>query len=135
LRLLIHHRSLYTYPQPAMLGPHVVRLRPANHVKAKIETYRLEIGQEPQIRWQQDPYGNHVARATFKAGERVSSFDVHVELAVDIRPVNPFDFFEDDRCRTIPFSYPSEMHRDLIPFLDERPPQETALREFLAGLP
>ena len=122
MRLLIQHQSRYRYPRPAALGPHLVRLRPANHAKAKIETFGLQIEQPVTLRWHQDPSGNHVARATFSEGVLVDRFDVLVELAVDIRPVNPFDFFVDGRAEHLPFAYPPETARDLAPFLDTSDP-------------
>jgi uncharacterized protein (DUF2126 family) len=122
VRLLIQHQSRYRYPRPAALGPHLVRLRPANHARARIETFGLQIEQPVNLRWQQDPSGNHVARVSFDAGARIDRLDVLVELAVDIRPVNPFDFFLDGRAEEIPFPYPPETARDLLPFLDTTDP-------------
>jgi uncharacterized protein (DUF2126 family)/transglutaminase-like putative cysteine protease len=95
-----------------------VRLRPASHVRANIETYSLHVDPACAVHWQRDPAGNHVARMTFRAGQRVTSLDLLVELAADVRPVNPFDFFLDPRCQRVPFSYPEEMAQDLAPYLD-----------------
>ncbi len=116
MRLLVQHRSHYAYPRPAALGPHVVRLRPANHTRARVESYRLAIAGEHHLHWQQDPHGNHVARVTFKVAQRVPSFELLVELALDIKPVNPFDFLVDARCRELPFSYPDGLAAELAPF-------------------
>ena len=116
VRLLLQHRTIYNFPTPAALGPHLLRLRPATHAKANVETYSLRVGPEGELRWQQDPFGNHVARLTVRDGTRVPRLEVDVELAVDIRPVNPFDFFVDDRCKEVPFSYPVEFNYDLVPF-------------------
>jgi uncharacterized protein (DUF2126 family) len=138
LRLLVQHHSSYRYPSPAALGPHTVRLRPAQHAKARIEAYGLTIEQPSHVRWQQDPSGNHVARVTFADGVRIERFDVRVELAVDIRPVNPFDFFVDDRAEHFPFTYPPETRRDLEPFLDRTDPSYATgprFEAFLAELP
>jgi uncharacterized protein (DUF2126 family) len=138
VRILIKHRNHYGYPAPAALGPHLIRLRPATHAKARIESYSLRVEQECTLRWQQDPFGNHVARATFPAGVRVPSLDLLVEVAADVRPVNPFDFFVDDRCEEVPFRYPDEFRLDLRPFLDL---EEASVRggprlaALLAGLP
>ncbi len=121
MRLLVQHQSRYRYPRPAALGPHTIRLRPAQHAKARIEAYGLTVAQPCHLRWQQDPSGNHVARVTFADGVRIDSFDVKVELASRIipAPVNPFfDFFIDDRAEHFPFTYPAETRRDLEPFLD-----------------
>ena len=53
-----------------------------------------------------------------------------VELAVDVRPVNPFDFFLDERCEHAPFAYPAEVTLDLAPFLDRRDPALATGRRF-----
>jgi uncharacterized protein (DUF2126 family) len=63
---------------------------------------------------------------------------VLVELAVDVRPVNPFDFFLDKRCETTPFAYPEELTRDTAPYLDMTDPAYAGgprLDAFLAALP
>ena len=82
--------------------------------------------------------GNRVARLTFLDGVRIDRLDIAVEMAVDIRPVNPFDFFLDDRAQTTPFAYPAEMRHDLLPFfaVDDPAMQGGPLLDaFLAELP
>lgn len=117
MRLLIQHRSSYRYPRPAHLGPHTLRLRPTAHAKARIETYRLLVEPAPTLRWQQDPYGNHVAKVHFVADEPTSSLDILVELTVDVRPVNPFDFLLEELAERVPFDYPASLKHELAPFL------------------
>jgi len=138
VRLHLLHRSVYTYPSPAALGPHRLRLRPANHTAARIESYGLSVPATASLRWQQDPFGNHVAHVGFEKGTRLSELELRVELALDIRPVNPFDFFIDERCKEMPFQYPAELQKDLLPFLDREDEQLRAgarLESFLSGLP
>ena len=138
MRLFLQHQSRYRYPEPASLGPHLLRLRPAQHAKARIESYGLTVEQPSHVRWQQDPSGNHIARITFPEGARVDRFDVLIELAVDIRPVNPFDFFIDDRAEAFPFVYPPETERDIKPYLDDTDPSYACgplFDAFLASLP
>lgn len=122
MRVVIQHRSRYQYPRPALLGPQLVRLRPADHARAAIERYHLSIAPEHRLHWQRDPHGNHVARVTFKSGQATDALELLVELAVDIRPVNPFDFFIDDRVRTVPFRYPEQLDGELAPYLDTGDP-------------
>jgi hypothetical protein len=74
-------------------------LRPADHTRARIESYQLLVEPEHRLHWLRDPHGNRVARVTFKAGQAVSELDVLVELAVEIDAINPFDFFHDDRAQ------------------------------------
>jgi transglutaminase-like putative cysteine protease len=138
VRLFVRHRTAYRYPRPAALGPHLIRLRPTGHCKAKIESYSLRVGQPCQLRWQQDPNGNRVARATFAKGSRFEALDLTVEMAVEIRPVDPFDFFLDESAETSPFRYAPESLRELQPYLEsaaERDSRSTGLRAFLEELP
>jgi uncharacterized protein (DUF2126 family) len=100
-----------------LLGTHTLRLHPAAHAKANIETYRLSCEQAERIAWTMDPHGNRVAQLTFAWPERLRELDVLVEMAVEIRPVNPFDFFVDHRVDELGFTYPDEYRSELGPFL------------------
>ena len=122
MRVSIQHRSRYVYPRPALLGPQTIRLRPAEHARARIESYTLAIEPEHRLHWQRDPHGNHIARVTFKAGQALEALSIVVELVVDIRPVNPFDFFIDDRAKQLPFRYPDRLDSELAPYLDTSDP-------------
>src|SRR5438270_12110942 len=103
-------------PEPATLGPHLIRLRPAAHARARIETYGLHLTPPGELRWQQDPAGNFVARASWPSG-RLTELGVTVELAVDIRPVNPFDFTLEPAAGKTPFDYGLLAH-ELAAYLD-----------------
>lgn len=137
MRLLIQHRSLYHYPEPAHLGPHILRLRPADHASATIENYSLSVEQARWLNWMRDPYGNRIARATFDPETPIERLDVLIELSVEIKPVNPFDFFIEETAEHFPFGYPIALQRELAPFLDTRPKAvETGplFEDFYAGL-
>ena len=51
MRLLVRHLTRYAYAEPVALGPHVVRLRPCPHARARIESYRLGVQPEADVRW------------------------------------------------------------------------------------
>lgn len=93
----------------------------------------MSIEPEGLIHWQQDPWANRVARVTFE-GISLRSFVVRVDAAFDLRPLNPFDFFTDDRCKTVPFVYPDGLERELAPFRQAGPPSEP-LADFLESVP
>jgi uncharacterized protein (DUF2126 family)/transglutaminase-like putative cysteine protease len=116
MRILVRHRSRYRYPRPAALGPHLIRLRPAPHTRAHVETYSLNVTAPGRIRWQQDPAANYIARVTWEEA-RVPELDVVVELAVDIRPVNPFDFRLDADAERVPVPY-GTLLPELAAYLD-----------------
>jgi uncharacterized protein (DUF2126 family) len=138
MRLLIQHKSAYRYPRAANLGTHTLRLRPAAHAKAKIETYRLLVSGDHTLRWQQDPYGNHIAKVHFPYQNPIETLEILVELTAEVRPVNPFDFLLDELAETVPFAYPDELRRELAPFLlldDPAFHRGERYREFSRALP
>ncbi len=134
MRVRIQHTTRYRYDQSAALGPHIVRLRPAEHARAKLLAYNLAVEPGAETRWQYDPWGNHVARLTFASGLSAESLTLTVDAAFEVRPVNPFDFFIDDRCQKVPFAYPDGLERELAPFLETASPGER-LAAWLKDIP
>ncbi|MCH8527735.1 MAG: transglutaminase family protein [Kiritimatiellae bacterium] len=113
---LLHHTT-YTYERPVTLSPHIIRLRPAPHSRTPIVAYSLKILPENHfINWQQDPFGNYLARVVFP--ERVSKLDVSVEVVADLTTINPFDFFLEAKAETVPFTYTPGTRHDLQPYLE-----------------
>ena len=99
------------------LSPHEIRLRPAPHCRTPILGYSL--GVEPAthfLNWQQDPYGNWVARLVFP--ERTEKLEVIVDLTADMTVINPFDFFVEPYAEHYPFTYAPALAKELQPFLE-----------------
>ena len=66
IRVGLSHVTTYRYDRDVTLSPHLVRLRPAPHCRTPITAYSLRVAPEKHfINWQQDPYGNHLARVVF----------------------------------------------------------------------
>ncbi len=117
MKIALEHRTSYRFDRPIAIGPHVIRLRPAPHTRTPIEAYSLTISPDDHfINWQQDPFGNHLARVVFPS--KASELDVTVGLVADMRVINPFDFFIEDYAEKYPFRYPPELAADLKPYLD-----------------
>ncbi len=120
IKVALHHKTAYTFDRAVNLSPHEVRLRPAAHCRTPIESYSLRV--EPAkhfLNWQQDPYGNWLARLVFPDKSRVLS--ITVDLVADMTVINPFDFFVDKSAEHFPFPYTPENARELAPYLEVEP--------------
>ncbi|MGY6275674.1 transglutaminase family protein [Methylomonas sp. MgM2] len=129
IRVALHHKSHYVFDRAVVASPHEIRLRPAAHSRTPVSGYSLSVKPEKHfIHWQQDAYGNFVARITFP--EPTKEIDVTVDLLADMTVINPFDFFVEDWAEYYPFKYPSILRDELTPFL-ETPPPGPLLKAFL----
>ncbi|HEX3206493.1 MAG TPA: transglutaminase family protein, partial [Propionibacteriaceae bacterium] len=117
MKIALEHRTTYRFDRPIAIGPHVIRLRPAPHSRTPIEAYSLTISPADHfINWQQDPFGNYLARVVFPS--KANELDITVGLVADMGVINPFDFFIESYAETYPFNYPPELEADLKPYLD-----------------
>jgi len=116
IRVALEHHTEYRFDRPVDIHPHVLRLRPAPHSRTPISAYSLRI--EPAehfINWQQDPFGNYLARLVFPKPARKLS--ITVEVIADLATINPFDFFVEDYAENYPFTYAPALHTELLPYL------------------
>ena len=115
-KVSLTHYTGYTFARPVNVTPHVVRLRPAPHSRTPVEAYSLEVSPANHfINWQQDPFGNWVARLVFP--ERIDHLSITVSLVADLMVINPFDFFIEEYAEYFPFDYEPSLKADLAPYL------------------
>ncbi len=147
IRVALRHVTTYRYDRPVTLSPHTVRLRPAPHARTAIPAYSLTVLPQPHfLNWQQDPYGNYLARLVFPKPTR--EFEVAVELHADLTPINPFDFFVEESAEQVPFVYAPTLQHELAPYLaadpagpllsklvaEHRPTKPVTTNDFLVNL-
>jgi len=120
IRVGLQHRTTYRFDRPVNLSPHEIRLRPAPHCRAAVLGYSLNVAPDKCfLNWQQDPYGNWVARVVFP--EPTDQLEIVVDLTADLTVINPFDFFVEPYAETYPFVYAPALAKELIPFLETAP--------------
>src|ERR1700730_16675865 len=120
IRIALRHRTTYAFDRPVNVSPHEIRLRPAPHCRTPIAGYSLQV--EPAqhfLNWQQDPYGNWVARLAVR--EQTSKLEILVDPVADMTVINPFDFFVEPYAENFPFTYAPALAKELIPFLETAP--------------
>ncbi|WP_022695519.1 transglutaminase family protein [Ponticaulis koreensis] len=117
IRIGLTHRTSYSYDKPVKMGPQTIRLRPAPHCRTPIVSYSQTILPEDHfINWQQDPFGNYLARIVIP--EKTTQFSVEIDLVADMIAINPFDFFLEDSASHTPFSYDDDTKKQLQPYLE-----------------
>jgi len=146
IRVACRHVTHYRFDRLINLAPHVLRLRPAPHSRTPIRAYSLRISPADHfINWQQDPFGNYLARLVFP--NRSRELKIEVEVVADMTVINPFDFFIDEYAEKFPFDYAPKLRKELAPYFElcddgplllewldkvEREPTPTV--DFLVGL-
>jgi uncharacterized protein (DUF2126 family)/transglutaminase-like putative cysteine protease len=120
IRVALQHRTSYRFDRRVNLSPHEIRLRPAPHCRTPVLGYSLSIAPDKHfINWQQDPYGNWLARVVFP--EPSDHLEIVVDLTADMTVVNPFDFFVEPYAEGFPFAYAPALAKELLPFLEREP--------------
>ena len=118
IRVALHHQTTYRYSKAVALGPQLVRLRPAYHGRTPIEAYSLTVEPDEHFRnWQQDPFGNPIARFVFP--KKAKELKITVDLIADMTVINPFDFFIEEETDKYPFEYEPALKKQLAPYLGE----------------
>ena len=132
LHVALTHRTSYRYDRRTAVNPQVIRLRPAPHCRTPILSYSLSLSPAQHfINWQQDPFGNYLARVVIP--EKTTELSVTIDLIADMAVINPFDFFVEESAKDWPFQYEPELREELQPYLKAEP-AGPRLQAYLRGL-
>ncbi|MBC7803062.1 MAG: transglutaminase family protein, partial [Candidatus Parcubacteria bacterium] len=116
IHVALSHVTHYRYDRAIMLGPQVVRLRPAPHARTPVLSYSQRVTPAKHfLNWQQDPQSNWLARLVFPESTR--ELKIEVNLVAEMSVINPFDFFLEPRADNFPFRYDEEQIHELAPYL------------------
>lgn len=117
IKVVLRHSTSYQYERPIEVSPQIIRLRPAPHTRTRVSGYSLQISPARHfINWQQDPFGNYLARVVFP--DKIEHLKIEVELIAEMVVINPFDFFVEEYAEHFPFDYDPLVKQQLAPYLE-----------------
>ncbi|PLY06925.1 MAG: IMP dehydrogenase [Desulfuromonas sp.] len=118
IRIACQHVTSYKFDRPVSMAPHILRLRPAPHCRTPIHAYSLKVTPEEHfLNWQQDPFGNYMARLVFP--EKSTELKFEIEVIADMTAYNPFYFFLEEHAEKFPFDYSKQERSELAPYLQK----------------
>ncbi|WP_040492008.1 transglutaminase family protein [Ilumatobacter nonamiensis] len=133
IHVAIEHRTVYKFDRTTTIHPHIFRLRPAPHSRTPILSYSLKVSPKDHfLNWQQDPFGNYLARLVFN--EPSDHLDITVDLVADMTAINPFDFFVEESAEKYPFVYDPQTARDLDAYLRPAHHAGPLMKKWLDGI-
>lgn len=120
IKASIYHLTHYKYDKPVLLGPQIIRLRPAPFSRTHVISHSLKVSPSGHfVNHQLDPFGNWLARFVFP--DPVSELKIEVDLVADMTVYNPFDFFTEESAEEWPFEYPEDLREELVIYRKPEP--------------
>lgn len=109
--LNIHHRTIYHYHRPVLLGAHRLMVRPRESRELRLNAMTVSIEPRAALTWAHDVSGNAVATATFQNFTEHLSIDSLAEIELDAVEWPVFDVAAS--AIAYPFVYSADEWTDL----------------------
>ncbi|MEO0378385.1 MAG: transglutaminase family protein, partial [Cyanobacteria bacterium P01_A01_bin.17] len=118
MRYQISHATRYTYEQPAVLEPHILRLRPRSDGFQTLETYQLQVEPKPlEMTQLLDAEGDAIAKCWWSP-HPTETLSITAVSTVTTHITNPFNYLLEPWATECPIDYPSSIRTVLAPYLD-----------------
>lgn len=126
----ISHTTIYTYNQPVILKPHLLRLHPRCDRWQKLHSFVLLVEPEPaNISYFSDLDGNNLIKLWFTtAAEKLK---IHIETKLETYKANPFDYLLESWALKLPYDYPYSLLTQIQPYLQ---PYRSSIDPFVSQL-
>lgn len=113
----VDHTTAYTYSQPVILEPHLLRLCPRSDATQRLECLDISVQPEPL---QRSPLVDLDGNATVKlwfAPDFTTQLTVTVRSRVETLCTNPFQYLLEPWALSLPIDYPTSLFAQLQPYL------------------
>lgn len=105
-RLIVEHRTRYTYVEPVTFGQHRLMLRPRDSHGLRLHEARLTLSPTANVRYIYDVFGNSIALLDFHGP--AASLSIESILELDSYETPDLQILLDPAAATYPFVYSSE---------------------------
>ena len=123
----ITHTTRYTYDQPVLLEPHLVRLRPRSDWNQQLHHFELTVDPAPLHRAQNLELDGNAALLLRFAGP-CDHLELRVHSTVETLCANPFTFLLDPASGSLPLGYEKDLARLLAPYCRPQVEEETVVQ-------
>jgi transglutaminase-like putative cysteine protease len=117
MQFSIEHSTTYTYSQPVILEPHVLRLTPRNDGHQGLRSHALQISPDPLGQSLLSDFEGNAAVKVWFAPQRQSELVVTVRSQVETLCTNPFNYLLEPWAQQLPFNYPASVLNQIQPYL------------------
>jgi transglutaminase-like putative cysteine protease len=133
MQFSIEHSTTYTYSQPVILEPHILRLTPRSDGQQRLLLLELQIVPEPLGQSAVSDFEGNAAVKVWFAPQRESRLVVKVRSQVETLCSNPFNYLLESWAQQLPFNYPASILNQIQPYL-VGPPWRLAVDAEVAAL-
>ncbi len=122
MRYSIVHTTTYTYSDPVVLQPHVLRLSPRSDSWQRLDDFEITIAPKPlQISDYSDLDGNRLLKVWFEAMP-CDRLEITTRSQVTTHQANPFLYLAEPYSLQLPIDYPISLATQLQGYLQPQRP-------------
>ena len=120
MRILIHLNALHAYAQEVSFSPHIFRLFPKSDRFVSLRSAQFQTNEGATVQYRRDIFDNEVASCFFPLTS--NQLQARMELELQLKERNAFDFLLASHALNFPFTYLPEEARVLAPYREIVPP-------------
>ncbi|MGH7935614.1 MAG: transglutaminase N-terminal domain-containing protein, partial [Chthoniobacterales bacterium] len=114
MKLGVRYKTAYQYASAVRFSRHDLRLIPRGDVFTRVLRWKFETNDGATVRFGRDVFDNCVVVCNY--AEPAEKLRFQLELDLELKKKNPFDFLLAPEAAALPFTYRPELQRVLAPF-------------------